>query len=119
MNKRVILITGANGGLGHAIARAFLAENNENVIWLGVHSRRDQAETLVSEQPQRCRWCNLDVTNRASWDRTAAEVLAKDGRLDVLINNAGCHEDALLGTMPPESWDRVLATNLDGVFHGC
>jgi 3-oxoacyl-[acyl-carrier protein] reductase len=37
----------------------------------------------------------------------------------VLVNNAGTHEDALLGTMPLLAWDRVLATNLDGVFHGC
>ena len=35
------------------------------------------------------------------------------------MNNAGAHEDALLGTMPVASWDRVLAINLDGVFHGC
>jgi 3-oxoacyl-[acyl-carrier protein] reductase len=37
----------------------------------------------------------------------------------VLVNNAGHHEDALLATMPLDSWRRVLATNLDGVFHGC
>jgi len=35
------------------------------------------------------------------------------------VNNAGIHEDALLGTMPVGAWDRVLATNLDSVFHGC
>jgi 3-oxoacyl-[acyl-carrier protein] reductase len=45
--------------------------------------------------------------------------LSGQGRLDVLVNNAGAHEDALLGTMPAESWDRVLAINLDSVFHGC
>ena len=45
--------------------------------------------------------------------------LARHSRLDVLVNNAGSHEDALLATMPPDSWRRVLATNLDGVFHGC
>jgi len=39
--------------------------------------------------------------------------------LHVLHNNAGVHEDALLGTMPVAAWDRVLATNLDSVFHGC
>ena len=37
----------------------------------------------------------------------------------MLVNNAGSHEDALLATMPLDSWQRVLATNLDGVFHGC
>ena len=37
----------------------------------------------------------------------------------MLVNNAGCHEDALLASMPLDSWRRVLATNLDGVFHGC
>jgi 3-oxoacyl-[acyl-carrier protein] reductase len=45
--------------------------------------------------------------------------LSRHQRLDVLVNNAGSHEDALLATMPAESWRRVLATNLDGVFHGC
>ena len=55
MSLRVILITGANGGLGQAIAQAFLAEPGQVFVWLGVHSRQDRAETLAREQPNRCR----------------------------------------------------------------
>jgi 3-oxoacyl-[acyl-carrier protein] reductase len=119
VSLRVILITGANGGLGQAIARAFLAEAGQNSVWLAVHSRQDRAETLVREYPDRCRCVPLDVTSHESWQGAVSAVLAAEGRLDVLVNNAGAHEDALLGNMSVESWQRVLATNLDSVFHGC
>ena len=119
MSLRVILITGANGGLGQAIARAFLAEAGPNSVWLAVHSHRDRAEALAREHSDRCRCLPVDVTSRESWQKAVSTILAKQGRLDVLVNNAGAHEDALLGTMPVDSWERVLATNLDGVFHGC
>jgi 3-oxoacyl-[acyl-carrier protein] reductase len=119
MSLRVILITGANGGLGQAIARAFLAEAQQNFVWLGLHARKDHAEALAREHPDRCRCLELDVTSRESWQEAVGAILAGQGRLDVLVNNAGTHEDALLGTMPVNSWERVLATNLDGVFHGC
>lgn len=119
MSLRVILITGANGGLGQAIARAFLTEAKENSVWLAVHSRKDRAEALAQEHPDRCRCLPLDVTSRDSWQKAVGAILAAQGRLDVLVNNAGAHEDALLGTMPVDSWERVLATNLDSVFHGC
>ena len=119
MSSRVILITGANGGLGQAVARAFLAEPADNSVWLGVRSRRDRADELVREHPSRCRCLPLDVALRESWQQAVSAILATQERLDVLVNNAGAHEDALLGTMPVASWDRVLAINLDGVFHGC
>ena len=61
----------------------------------------------------------LDVTSPESWKQAVAQILARHSRLDVLVNNAGSHEDALLATMPADSWRRVLAANLDGVFHGC
>jgi 3-oxoacyl-[acyl-carrier protein] reductase len=119
MSTRVILITGANGGLGQAVARAFLGEPGENSVWLAVHSRQDRGKALAREQPSRCRCVPLDVTSRESWQKAVSTILAADNRLDVLVNNAGAHEDALLATMPAASWERVLATNLDGVFHGC
>lgn len=119
MNPRVILITGANGSLGQAIAQAFLAESPDNFIWLAVHVRRERAEELARVNPDRCRCVPLDVTLREGWQKAVAEVLGVHARLDVLVNNAGVHEDALLGAMPPGAWDRVLATNLDSVFHGC
>jgi 3-oxoacyl-[acyl-carrier protein] reductase len=119
MNTRVILITGANGEIGGAIARAFLGESPDNVIWLGLHNQRARAEQMAAAAPTRCRTVALDVCDPASWKSTVAEILAAHARLDVLVNNAGAHSDALLAMMKPETWRAVLAVNLDGVFHGC
>ena len=116
---RIILITGANGGLGQAIARVFLEESPENFVWLGVHSRREQAEKLAGEFATRCRCVALDVTQAASWRAAVGEALSSHKRLDVLVNNAGRHADALLATLPAQAWTEVLSTNLDGAFHGC
>jgi 3-oxoacyl-[acyl-carrier protein] reductase len=119
MASRVILITGANGGLGNAIARAFLSEPGEDIVFLGIHNRRENADELAKEFSARCRCLELDVTQPASWQSTVAHILSSRQRLDVLVNNAGKHQDALLATMPAKAWSEVLATNLDGAFHGC
>jgi 3-oxoacyl-[acyl-carrier protein] reductase len=119
MSARVILVTGANGGLGRAIVRAFLQESPGNFVWLGIHKRREHADKLVQKNPGRCSCLALDVTAPAAWAQALKEILARHERIDVLVNNAGGHEDALLATMPADSWSRVLATNLDSVFHGC
>ncbi len=119
MSERIILITGANGVLGQAMARAFLDESPDNWVWLGVHRRRERAGELAAANPGRCRVATLDVTAAASWKAVVAEILAAHSRLDVLVNNAGTHADALLAQMKPESWSNVISVNLDGVFHGC
>ena len=119
MSTRVILVTGANGEMGCAIARAFLDESPDNFVWLGVHRRRERAESLAAAAPTRCRLVSLEVCDPAWWKQAVAEILAAQSRLDVLVNNAGVHRDTLLGLMPPEAWREVLAVNLDGVFHGC
>ncbi len=119
MSPRIILITGANGALGQAIARSFIEESQDNQLWLGVHTRREQAEKLAGEDPGRCRAVALDVTRPEAWKAAMEEILARHQRVDVLVNNAGHHEDGLLATMPVDSWHRTVALNLDGVFHGC
>jgi 3-oxoacyl-[acyl-carrier protein] reductase len=119
MNPRVILITGANGSLGQAIAKTFLGDSPDNCVWLGVRANRQHADKLAAEFSPRCRCVELDVAKPGEWKSAVDTVLSVHQRLDVLVNNAGSHQDNLLATMPAESWRQVLATNLDGTFHGC
>jgi 3-oxoacyl-[acyl-carrier protein] reductase len=116
---RSILITGGNGGLGLAIARYFLSHDTEARVWLGVRANRSQAAILAEAEPMRCRLLDLDVTDAPGWEAAIAKILESDGRLDVLVNNAGLHRDGLLATMPVETWHQVISTNLDSAFHGC
>lgn len=119
MSLRVILITGANGGLGQALTRAFLREHASNFVWMGVNTRRDRAELLARENPDRCCCVTLDATRPEAWKQAVTQILLRNNRIDALVNNAGAHEDGLLATMPADSWQRVIAANLDSVFHGC
>jgi 3-oxoacyl-[acyl-carrier protein] reductase len=119
MDERVILITGANGGLGQAVARAFLSESAGNRLFLGVHSRREQVDKLCGEFGGRCQGVGLDVTEPSSWEAAVSQIRGTQRRIDVLVNNAGKIADGLLGTMPREAWSQVLRTNLDGAFYGC
>jgi len=119
MSTRTILVTGANGGLGQAIARAFLNESEHNFVWLGLHRNRTRAEALLAEFPGRCRSLPIDVTQSAAWKEGMAIVQQEQGKVDVLVNNAGHHEDHLLATMPESAWRETLSANLDAVFLGC
>jgi len=117
--QRVILVTGANGGLGQAIAQSFIDESAENFVWLGIHQHRERADNLASAYPGRCEVVQLDVAQALSWRSAVERILAGQKRMDVLVNNAGRHADSLLATMPFEVWSEVLRTNLEGAFHGC
>jgi 3-oxoacyl-[acyl-carrier protein] reductase len=116
---RTFLITGANGGLGQAIAAQALATEPESRVHLGVRHGRERAEALAERYPGRCSCVSLDVTDPAAWEAAVAGIVGECGRLDVLVNNAGGHDDGLLAMMPPEKWSQVLQANLDSVFHGC
>jgi 3-oxoacyl-[acyl-carrier protein] reductase len=119
VSARIIIVTGGNGGLGQAIARTFLAESAENLLFLGVHSNRNLADRLAGEFSNRCHCLELDVTQPESWKGAVENILEKHQRVDVLVNNAGKHQDGFLATMPAEVWENVRATNLDATFHGC
>ncbi len=119
MSARTVLITGGNGGLGQGIARAFLAGSPDTRVWLGVHSNRAAAEQAAAAHPGRCRWVALDVTQADSWSAAVDEIAAAGQSVDVLVNNAGRYQDALLATMPETAWRSVLDANLTGAFLGC
>jgi 3-oxoacyl-[acyl-carrier protein] reductase len=119
MAQRTIIITGGNGRLGAEMARAFLRRNADDFVWLTVREKREQADKVVSEFPKRCACVSLDVTKPDEWKKAVATILERTKTIDVLVNNAGRHDDSLLATMSKESWNSVLDANLDSVFHGC
>ena len=66
MSNRIILITGANGGLGSALASGFLDESPTNIVWLGVHRRHEKAKEPATANAARCRVVPLDVIDVTS-----------------------------------------------------
>ncbi len=117
--SRSILITGANGALGLAIAEFFLAREESCHVFLGVRERRERAQELAERFSARTNLVTLEVTSPDDWKAAVTEIENKAAPLGVLINNAGFHEDALLANMAQDQWSRVLDANLNAVFHGC
>ncbi len=115
----IILITGANGGLGQAMARDFLGADPGHRVILGVRATREATDALVAESEGRAETVDLDVTDPSAWATAVDGILERHGRLDVLVNNAGFHRDGLLANLAPEDWEAVRQVNLDAVFHGC
>jgi len=121
LEGKITLVTGAARGIGAEIARAFAAEGA--TVWV---TDIDQAgaEELAAELGERHRAAALDVGDEATWCQVLNNLIAADGRLDVLVNNAGITGFESGGAHDPEhtsleEWHRVHRVNLDGTFLGC
>lgn len=110
------MVTGASRGIGEAIARRLASEGAAVVA---AARTADALERIVGEIRSAGGVASslaLDLSDAASIEAAARSTLAERGQIDILVNNAGVTEDNLLLRMSREAWDRVLSTNLTGVF---
>jgi meso-butanediol dehydrogenase/(S,S)-butanediol dehydrogenase/diacetyl reductase len=115
---RIALITGAASGIGYATAERCIAEG-ATVVLTDISN-----ESLASSYAALCgagsphRAVRLDVTAEEHWIRAIKEVDAAYGRLDVLVNNAGCGMPRYIEECTLQEWRTCMAGNLDSVFLG-
>lgn len=113
LKDKVVLITGATGGIGGAIARAMQPMGARVVV-----SGRNTAK-LNSEFDDSFIKIPADLSQNGAGEELIANVIEKCGRIDVLINNAGITNDTLLMRMTDEQFDNVINTNLRAAFTTC
>jgi 3-oxoacyl-[acyl-carrier protein] reductase len=114
---KVSLITGAAQGIGLATAKKF-AQEGAVVVVCDIHAEAVNAAVAQCQAlGAQAEGHTMDVTQRDQVDAVISAVLARHGRIDVLVNNAGITQDARLQNMTQEQFDRVIDVNLRGVFH--
>ena len=115
VDGKVALVTGGASGIGAATATV-LVQAGAQVVLTDLDEARGRA--LAGELGNRARFMSQDVTSPEHWQRVVEDVLAHEGKLDVLVNNAGVARPEDIETMTLEDWHGVMRVNLDGVFLG-
>lgn len=117
LEQKVCIVTGAGQGIGAATALKF-AQEGAHVVACDLKLEAVEAVAAHCQaQGHPAMAVAVDVTQRDQVDAMVTAVLAKFGRIDVLVNNAGITQDARLQKMTLDQFDRVVDVNLRGVFH--
>jgi NAD(P)-dependent dehydrogenase (short-subunit alcohol dehydrogenase family) len=115
---RIILITGGTRGIGYAIAEALIKAGNKVAITGTTPDGVAKAESALAAGGQVV-GVVCDVRDAGSVQRATETVVARLGGLDVIINSAGVGVGVPIADLPHDEWDRIIGTNLTGVFNCC
>jgi 3-oxoacyl-[acyl-carrier protein] reductase len=113
MEGKVCVVTGGGRGIGRAIVERLAAGRARMVLACDLS---DEGFTELETALPNVRGRLLDVTDASEVERFVTEATAELGGIDVLVNNAGITQDALIQKMTDEQWSRVVAVNMTGVF---
>lgn len=110
------VITGASSGLGVQFARALAGQGADVALLARRLEKMDTLKTEIEAMGRKCLTIKCDVTNENEVKAAIDQANTELGRIDILINNAGVSAIAPAEEMTEADWDKVLNTNLKGVF---
>jgi 3-oxoacyl-[acyl-carrier protein] reductase len=116
--QNIAIVTGGSKGIGRAISIE-LARNGCYVVinYMGDEQGANESLRLVKEQGGQGEIYQFDVRDTEITEKVVDDVAKRLGGVDILINNAGVIADGLFMMMPPENWDKVIDTNLNGFYN--
>ena len=113
MLGKIALVTGATRGIGKAIATRLKADGAELVV-----TGRDEM-LLEAWRMEGALTVRADVTDVCQVEELVEAIVKRHSRIDIVVNNAGVTQDGLLMRMSDDDWNKVIDTNLTGVFNVC
>ncbi|MFF4795879.1 SDR family oxidoreductase [Streptomyces sp. NPDC001276] len=116
--SKIVLITGASSGIGEATARRLAASGHHVVLGARRVDRLARLTAELKEAGYDAEYTELDVTDLDSVRGVVDDVLARHGRLDVLVNNAGIMPLSMVEELRVNEWNAMIDVNLRGVLHG-
>ncbi len=118
LNGKVALITGADSGIGRAVAALYAREGADiAILYLCEHDDAQKTKRIVMAEGRRAITIAGDVGDRAFCDDAVSQVIDEFGRLDILVNNAGeQHPDKDIRDISEEQLRRTFQTNIFGMF---
>lgn len=111
------LVTGGSGAIGSAVCRQLANDGHEVIVH--ANSNLEVAQQLVDEIRSKggiARAVAFDITD-ATATRSALDSILADGAIQILVNNAGIHDDAVMPGMRADQWSRVIDVSLNGFFN--
>ena len=118
LRGQVALVTGAGRGIGAAIAGELAGMGSAVVLCSRTLDQVQQTANTITKSGGRAEALACDVTDLKAVEAVARAVDKKHSRIDILVNNAGVGGfSTLLHELPPEDWERVINTNLRGVYY--
>lgn len=115
---QVALVTGSLNGIGLAVAERLASEGATVVMSDLADAADDLVDNRLAAIGPTARYVRLDVTSEADWTRTAESLAATEGRLDMLVHNAGRSANGVIEELTLDAWRSVQAVNSDSVFLG-